>query len=103
MGAPFEKDRYDPLVTFAYEQLSLSTSISSLTAATFLNAKRAVLTFEGGSGRYRTDPLSSALTTATGVPVIDLDQVVLWGSTDIGQFKTLGQTSSVKLNAEYAK
>lgn len=102
-GAPWEKDSYDPLVTFAYQQIDLSTSASSLASATFLNAKRAVLTLEGDSARYRRDSLSSAVTTAVGVPMLAGDQIALWGSEDIQNFKIVGQSTAAKLSCEYAR
>ncbi len=104
-GAPYAKDEYDPVETFAYEQLTLSSggAATALTSATYNNAKRAVVTLEGDSARYRTDPLSSAVTTAIGTPMAIADQIILWGSVDIQQFRIAGNSTSAKLNCEYGR
>lgn len=105
MGAPFDKSEYDPLVTFAYEQIVVSNAAVPCTAATqgpagSPPAKRAVVIVETDAVRFRADGV--APTATVGMLLAVGDQMVFWGE-DIRAVKFIRVTGDAKVNVEYAR
>jgi hypothetical protein len=100
MGAPWDKFTYDPVVTFAFEQLTLSSAVSCCTGSVFLNAKRAVIDVETNNVRYRLDGTSP--TSTVGALLGVGDQMVVWGE-DIHSIQFLAVSSNATLDIHYAR
>ena len=107
MGAPFDKDAYHPLDTFAFEALSVGTTAVGFTAATFgpstgTPAILADFVVESGAIRYRTDGTDP--TAATGTPVEVGQQFTVWGTMDIRSFRAIRRDGvSATLSTHFAR
>jgi len=93
---------------FAYEQLSVTDSVKTLTESIYLDptdseyAKRAIITVEDASIRYNYD--GSTPTSTSGHRANAMDSIVLIGTKNIQNFKCirLGSTSG-EINCSYEK
>ena len=106
MSAPYSKDHYQPLDVFADEALSVGTSVTAFTAATY-NATGGVAV--AAFCNVQVAPVRVRLTgTDPSATVGDLynvgDRFVVWGTMDIQSFEAIsanGITSTVFVH--YAK
>lgn len=104
--APLDKEFYNPVVTFAFEQVTVSTTAIGLTTATYSpgtkgTAMLATIIVETAGLRYRkdgTDPTSSV-----GMPLAAGDVLYVWGSVDIKNIKFIRSSgSNATISVEYA-
>lgn len=108
MPSPFDRGDYDPLNTFAFEQVTVAAAAIGLTAATYDPvggngpAKCATLLLETAQIRYRVDGTNP--TATVGTPMEIGERVTIWGTADLKNFRAIrtGGTSGV-LNVEYAR
>src|SRR5437667_6204796 len=107
MAAPYDKDAYKPLDTFAFEQVSVTNVSVAFTAATHAPATGgpailATVNVEGAQVRYRLDGTNPSATV--GALLNDGDELIVWGTMDIdsAQFIRTGGVSAT-LNVHYAR
>jgi hypothetical protein len=107
MAAPFDKNDYHPLDTFAFEQVAVAGTAVGFTAATFgpstgTPALSATVQCETAQVRYRIDGTNPTATVGTLLEVGD--EIVVWGTMDI-QSITFIRTGGVsgQLNVHYAR
>src|SRR6266487_2442220 len=106
MSAPYNKGTYQPLDTFAFEQVSVTNVAVGFTAATFNAVGNvaicATVNVEGAQVRYRID--GTAPTATVGAILEAGDELIVWGTMDINsiQFIRTGGVSAT-LNVHYAK
>src|SRR5436309_15077995 len=102
MAAPYDKDAYFPLATFAFEQVTVAGASIGFTAATLANAKMATVNVEGAQIRYRID--GTAPTATVGAILEAGDELIVWGSMDIGAIRFIRTGGiSATLNVHYAR
>jgi len=102
MPAPYDKDTYYPLATFAFEQVTAAGASVGLTAATLANAKMATVNVEGAQVRFRID--GTAPTATVGALLNDGDELIVWGSMDINAIRFIRAGGvSATLNVHYAR
>ena len=103
MAAPWGKDNWDPLLTFAYEAITATGGGAAVTptAATLANALRAVFTIESAAVRYRCD--GTAPTSTTGVPADPGTEITVYGN-DVRVIQFIASSGvSATVHAHYAK
>src|SRR2546426_5109264 len=106
MAAPYDKDAYKPLDTFAFEQITVAGASVGFTAATHTGAAGpailATVNVEGAQVRYRLDGTNPSATV--GALLNDGDELIVWGTMDIdsAQFIRTGGVSAT-LNVHYAR
>lgn len=107
MAAPFDKDDYHPLDTFAFEALAVAGTSVPLTATTYdpgtgTPALMAHVQCETAQVRYRIDGTDPTATVGT---ILDPgDELIVWGTMDIQtiEFIRTGGVSAT-LNVHYAR
>ena len=108
MAAPYDKDAYKPLDTFAFEQITVAGTSIGFTAATHAGpttggpAILATVNVEGAQVRYRLDATNPSATV--GALFNDGDELLVWATMDIDsiQFIRTGGVSAT-LNVHYAR
>ena len=104
--APVDKEFYNPVITFGFEQITVSTIAKSFTLATYSpgtkgTALLATVIVESNGVRYRKD--GTAPTSSVGMPLSSGDVLYIWGSTDIKNVKFIRSgASDATLSVEYA-
>lgn len=101
MPAPFDKSDYMPVLTTAFEALSVSGTAVGFTAATSERAISAHASVEGGEIRYRID--GTAPTTTVGTILNDGDEIVVWGKADIDAIQFIATAGAVTVNTHFAR
>jgi len=101
MTAPYDKSGYMPLITTAFEALSVSSTAVGFTAATADRAMSAHVSVEGGQVRYRIDGTDP--TASVGTLLGDGDELVVWGKADIDAIAFIATAGTVTLNTHYAR
>lgn len=81
---------------FAYESITVDNTVKSLTSSKYENsdglAKRAIIKVEDGQLRFRYD--GDVPTATEGLLLNPMDSLVLIGSDNIKNFKTIRKTST---------
>lgn len=104
--APLDKEFYNPLVTFAFQQITVSTTAIGFTTATYSpgtkgTALLATVIVETAGVRYRKD--GTAPTSSVGMPLAAGDVLYVWGSVDIKNIKFIRTSGSdATISVEYA-
>ena len=109
MVAPYDKEHYRPVDTFAYEALTVSGSAVSLTVATHTPggatgntpALVASVSIEGGQVRYRLDGTDP--TTSVGTLLNDADELIVWGRSDLLSIRFIAAAGNVTANIHYGR
>lgn len=106
--SPFDKEGYDPLDTFGFEQVSVAGTAVGLTAATYAPAspggpaKVAYIQCETAAVRWRADGTDP--TATVGVSMEAGDEIVVWGQYDIQSIKFIWRDGvTATLNVHYAR
>lgn len=92
-------------ITFAYESITVSSTAVSLTSATYKPGgatplvKRAIITVEDGTIRFRTD--GTAPTASEGHRAKEDDIIILDSSDDIVNFKAIRTATDAKIRVTY--
>jgi hypothetical protein len=89
-----------PYVAYAFEQITVSNSAVTFTAANSNGAKRVVCALEGAAIRYRSDGTNP--TSAVGMPMNVGDQLVLVGP-EIQATHFIAQAGNGTLDVEYSR
>jgi len=104
--APVDKEFYNPVVTFAFEQITVSTVAKAFTLATYSpgtkgTALLATVIVESNGVRYRKD--GTAPTSSVGMPLAAGDVLYVWGSVDIKNIKFIRSgAADATLSVEYS-
>lgn len=108
MSSPYDRGDYDPLDTFNFEALSVSTTAVGFTAATMAGgadgkpASAAFVSVEGAPIRYRADGTDP--TASVGVLKNIDDEFVVWGARDLASVRFISQNgATATLNTHFAR
>lgn len=106
--SPYDKAQYDPLDTFAFEQITVAGTAVGLTAATFAPtagagpAKSAHIQCETAAVRWRADGTDPTATVGTNMDIGD--EIVAWGGYDLNSIKFISRDGgTATLNVHYAR
>lgn len=108
MSSPYDRGDYDPLDTFAFEALSVSTSAVGFTAATMVGgasgkpASAAFVSVEGAPIRLRADGTDP--TASVGRLFNIGDTFVVWGARDLASVRFISQNgATATLSTEFSR
>lgn len=88
--------------TLAFEALAITTTATSLTAATYAAAQEAIITIASNAIRWRSD--GTAPTSAVGHVAAAGDILLIKGGQDISKFQAISQTGAqANLSVTYYK
>lgn len=92
MGSPYDKGEYRPVVSYAFEQVTISTASLGFTSTKYdpgngTPAIHALVTVESAQIRYTVD--GTTPTTMVGHLKEVGDEFEVWGSTDIKNFRAI--------------
>jgi hypothetical protein len=110
-SAPFEKNSGQPTDIFAFEALSVTSTATAFTAATYdpvavgdtssTPAIVAHVSIEGGGCRWRADGTNP--TASVGALLNDGDELTVWGTRDIKSIRFIATGGTVTANTHYAR
>ena len=109
MSSPYDRGDYDPLDTFAFEALSVSTAAVGFTAATMAGtpatgkpASAAFVTVEGAPVRMRADGTNPTASVGRLFPIGA--SFVVWGARDLASVRFIRQNgATATLSTEFAR